>query len=124
MFNSPKPKPKVDPVVPHDVLHSDKLSRIKREINALKSGESLTENVDASCFNDIWATYKNETRNHRQGGLGKLQISYTGGTMTVTNVEPRKPAPAPPAPPAPVDPVDPVDPIGPDSLVFPEPDNG
>ena len=52
MFNSPKPEPKKpepkkpepkpDPVVSHDVLHSDKLSRLKREIDALKSGETLT----------------------------------------------------------------------------------
>lgn len=118
MFNSPKPEPKADPTVSHDALHSDKLSRIKKEIDALKSGESLAENVDASCFNDIWATYENERRNHRQGGLGKLKIDYTGGTMTVKNIEPGKPQPAP------VKPVKPVDPVEPDLPVFPEPDNG
>ena len=102
MFNSPKPEPKKpepkpDPVVSHDVLHSDKLSRLKREIDALKSGESLTEKVDIPCFNDIWGTYLNETRNHRQGGLGKLKIDYVGETLTVTNIEPA-PAPAPDIP--------------------------
>ena len=119
MFNSPKPKPEADPVVPHKVSHSDKLSRIKERINALKSGESLTEDIDTLCFNDIWAAYENERRNHRQGGLGKLKIDYTGRTMTVTNIEPGKPQPAPA--PAPVEPVDPVEP---DSPIFPEPDNG
>lgn len=109
MFNSPKPEPKKpepkpDPVVSHDVLHSGKLSRLKREIDALKSGESLTEKVDIPCFNDIWGTYLNETRNHRQGGLGKLKIDYVGETLTVTNIEPA-PAPAPaPAPDIPVSP--------------------
>ena len=125
MFNSPKPDPehiiRQSPIpvmsdakrllpLPHDALHSDKLFGIKERINALKSGERFTEDVDAACFNEIWVAYINETRNHRQGGLGKLQIDYIGGTMTVINIEPRKPQPAP------------VDPVEPDSPVFPEPD--
>lgn len=115
MSNTPKPKWGADPVTSHEVLHSDELSRIKEKINALKSGERLTENVDTLCFNDIWATYENERRNHRQGGLGKLRIDYTGGTMTVSNIEAPAPAPVP---------VEPVDPVEPESPVFPEPDNG
>ena len=122
MLNLPKSKLKADPpvvepattcsqAVSHDILHSDKLSRIKKEIDALKSGESLTEKIDTVCFNEVWGAYINETRNHRQGGLGKLQIDYVGETMTVTNVEPKKPAPTPtPAP-------------TPNVPVFPEPDN-
>ena len=121
MFNSPKPKPKADPSVLPDVLHSDKLSRIKKEIDALKSGESLTEKIETVCFNDVWSAYINETRNHRQGGLGKLKIDYVGGTMTVTNVEPRKPAPTPAPAPAPAP--TPAPTPAPNVPVFPEPDN-
>ena len=117
MFNAPKPKLEADPVIPHEVLHSNELSRIKGKINALKGGERLTEKVDPLCFNDIWVTYKNEIRNHRQGGLGKLKIDYDSvrEVITVTNIKPGEPKPEPKPDPKPEP--------KPKFLVFPEPNN-
>ena len=110
MFNTPQPKWEADPVTPHEVLHSSELSRIKGKINALRGGEKLIENVDALCFNDIWATYEKERKNHKQGGSGKFKIDYdsANGVITVTNIKPGEPEPKP-------------EPIEPESPVFPEP---